>query len=94
MLQVILSDWLVRGFLLYLLLAGCAALLRRGRSAAPSPFGFLYLAGIGEKWNRRGAAYLVPREGWRDHHLISGDPVGRSVLVTRGMANDRGLGYA
>jgi len=57
MLQLLLSDWIVRFFLLYLFVVGGLALIRRQQQAVSSPSLRLPLADIRDRW--------ADREKWR-----------------------------
>jgi hypothetical protein len=64
MLQMILSEWIVRVFLAYLLLVGAIALIRRERPTLCLPFDLVCLPGIGERWAGRGEWCAVSRANW------------------------------
>lgn len=64
MLQMILSEWIVRVFLAYLFLVGTVAIIRRERPTLSLPFDFVYLPGIGERWAGRGDWCAVARGNW------------------------------
>jgi len=64
MLQLLYSDWIVRFFLLYLLLVGGLMLSRRQRHDLPSPFGILALANRNDRWNGPRTWCPNPRTRW------------------------------
>ncbi len=64
MLQMIYSDWIVRFFLLYLILVGGLTLLRRQRPRLSSPFDFLVLASLDNPWLGRRTWCAELRERW------------------------------
>jgi hypothetical protein len=70
MLQLLLSEWIVRLFLLYLCVAGSVALIRRQRSDECSPFVFLPLDHIRERWAERGTWRAAWHTTWPDQHNL------------------------
>jgi hypothetical protein len=70
MLQLLLSEWIVRFFLLYLVVAGSVALIRRQQPAECSPFVFLPLDHIREHWAGRGAWCAASHIAWWGQHNL------------------------
>jgi hypothetical protein len=64
MLQMIYSDWIVRFFLLYLVLVGGLTLMRRQRPRLSPPFDFLVLTSLNETSTDRGRWCAELRERW------------------------------
>jgi hypothetical protein len=60
MLQLLCSEWIVRLFLAYLLLAGGATLLRRQRPILATPLDLFYLPGRSEAWPGSWTRYAIP----------------------------------
>jgi hypothetical protein len=50
MLQMLLSEWIVRFFLLYLFVVGGVALIRRQQKAVSPPFVFFPISDISHRW--------------------------------------------
>jgi hypothetical protein len=70
MLQMLLADWIVRFFLLYLIVLGGLVFIRRERQTVVSPFIRLSLADIRERWAIRGAWCAASHGPWWDkYHL-------------------------
>jgi hypothetical protein len=53
MLQMLLSEWIVRFFLLYLFVVGGVALIRHQQQAVARPFVFSPLSDIHARWEAR-----------------------------------------
>lgn len=68
MLQMLLSEWIVRFFLLYLFVVGGVALIRRQQKAVSVPFVFFPVADICERWAVRGSWGSAPRAMWWDKY--------------------------
>lgn len=95
MLQILFSEWIVRIFLAYLLLAGSATLLRRQRPALATPFDFLYLPGISERWAGRWTWCAIPHAArWWDKYGTRIGSVERSDVRIWKKTKGDGLTYA
>jgi hypothetical protein len=76
MLQMLLSEWIVRFFLLYLFVVGGVALIRRQQKAVSPPFAFFPITDIRDRWPVRESWSAAARaKGWvkypeRDKHGI------------------------
>ncbi len=66
MIRILLSEWLVRVFLLYVLIVGCAAIIRRERPDLSLPFDLLCLPIIRERWAGRGEWCAISAVPWWD----------------------------
>jgi hypothetical protein len=68
MLQMLLSEWIVRIFLLYLFVVGGVALIRRQQKAVSPPFVIFPIADIRDRWAVRGALSAASRAMWWDKY--------------------------
>jgi hypothetical protein len=65
MLQMLVSEWVVRFFLLYLFVVGGVALIRRQQKAVSPPFVFFPITDIRERWAvRESWSAASPANGW------------------------------
>jgi hypothetical protein len=69
MLEIIFSNWIVRGFLVYLVVVGSATLFRRDRDVPATPFGLILLPPGVEKWRWHWADYAHLRAHFGDEHV-------------------------
>lgn len=93
MLEIIFSEWIVRGFLLYLIVVGGVALLRRGRSPEPLDFALLFLPIFAEKWGRRWANDAFFRARLADDRIVCREEDGRSGFHAWEESGGTGLRY-
>jgi hypothetical protein len=93
MLDMIFSEWIVRGFLLYLLIAGILAVIFRERAAMPLNFALVFLPVIAEKWGCRWSnhRFFRPRWGHGSIHRLDESPQTRLRLWSS--SHDTGLRY-
>lgn len=68
MLQILLSEWIVRVFLLYLFVACSVALIRHQRQAVSSPLVSRCGVGICDRWADQWSWCAVPRATWGDKY--------------------------
>jgi hypothetical protein len=67
---MLLSDWIVRFFLLYLFVVGGLVFIRRERQTAASPFLRLSLADVREHWAIRETWCAASRMPWWDKYNL------------------------
>ena len=70
MLQMLLSEWIVRLFLLYLFVVGGVALIRRQQQAVARPFVFSPLSDIQVRWAAHKSWCAASRALWWDKYPI------------------------
>jgi hypothetical protein len=68
MLQMLLSEWIVRIFLLYLFVVGGVALIRRQQKAVAAPFVFFPVSGICDRWAVHSSWCAASRATWWDKY--------------------------
>lgn len=98
MIQLILSEWSVRVFLLYLFVAGSVALIRRQRQAVSAPFVFLPVTGISDRLATQWKWSVLARTAAWDHYHLR-DKTSIKIGYQEGndgkfCGNDNGLNYA
>jgi hypothetical protein len=94
MLQILLSEWLVRVFLLYLLVVGCAAIVRRERPDLALPFDLLCLPIIRERWAGRRDWCAISAVPWWNKYGVRVGYVEQRELRLWKKSNGNGLRYA
>ncbi len=98
MLQILLSEWIVRVFLLYLFVAGSLALIRRQRQAVSAPLVSLPGTGICDRWADQWSWCAASHTAWWDKYKIRdkiGIRIGRSERSDGEFwRNGDGLSYA
>ncbi len=80
MLQVLLSEWIVRIFLLYFFVVGGIAIIRHQQQAVSRPFVFFPLNDVRERWAALATWKAAPRARWWDKYCTrdnSGIRIGR-----------------
>jgi hypothetical protein len=70
MLQMLLSEWIVRFFLLYLFVVGGVALIRHQQQAAARPFVFSPVSDIHARWTARKTWCVASRAQCWDKYPI------------------------
>jgi hypothetical protein len=70
MIQMLLSEWIVRFFLLYLFVVGGVALIRHQQQAVARPFVFSPISNIHVRWEARKAWCVGSRAPWWDQYPI------------------------
>jgi hypothetical protein len=93
MLEMIFSEWIVRVFLVYLLIVGVATLLRRDRSTPSLHLALLFLPIFAEKWGRRWANDAFFRARLADNRIVCGQGDGRSGFHAWEESGGAGLRY-
>lgn len=68
MLQMLLSEWIVRFFLLYLFVIGGVALIRHQQQAVARRFVFSPVSDIRQRWAARATWSTAPRAMWWDKY--------------------------
>lgn len=70
MLQMLLSEWIVRIFLLYLFVVGGVALIRHQQQAMARPFVFSPVSDIHARWEARKVWCTASQATWWDKYCI------------------------
>jgi hypothetical protein len=68
MLQMLLSEWIVRFFLLYLFVVGGVVLIRHQQQAVARRFVFSPVSDIRQRWALRATWSALPRTMWFDKY--------------------------